>query len=104
MSNALRLDQAVTALAQLPEAQQRRVVPAMAKKPAAWKGRRQNKYRPGPKIRDMAELSAHLDAGRYVYWNHKPQHPSWLASMTYHTLRGAVRKGILRIAITQESA
>ena len=104
MSNALMLDQAVTALGKLPKTEQRSVIATMANKPAAWKGTRQNKYRQGPKIRDMAELSAHLDSGRYVYWNHKPQHPAWLASMTYHTLRGAVRKGILRIAITQDSA
>lgn len=55
-----------------------------------------NKFRQGAVIKTMAVLVKELDAGRWIYWNHKPQHPGWIISMTYRTLRQAVAVGMLR--------
>lgn len=44
-------------------------------------------------------MSRQLDAGRYTFFHNKPQHPGWVASMTYHTIRIFVRGGSVRYAI-----
>ncbi len=53
------------------------------------------KYKKGHRITGMTELDMCFDAGEYIYWNHKPQHPSWLMSMQYNSLKNAVKQGIL---------
>ncbi len=59
---------------------------------------KERKFRKGDPIRDMEHLSQCLRERRWIYWNHKPLHPGWIESMTFRTLRGAVRAGILRVA------
>lgn len=54
-----------------------------------------NKYSKGRVIRSMRILDREFFNFRYVYWRHKPQHPSWLMSMPYRTLLNAVKSGIL---------
>lgn len=60
------------------------------------------RYRKGKTIGSMLELvllmESQGDAAR-VYWRHKVQSPGWLLSMTYRTLRGAARSGILFHAV-----
>lgn len=56
---------------------------------------RVNKFRKGYKITDIHELVNQILAGHWVYWNHKPQHPSFLGSMNLYTLNNAVKGGIL---------
>lgn len=60
---------------------------------------RRNRFEQGAIIRDPIIVLSHAIAGRYIYWNHKPQHPSWICSMQINTIIGAARRGIIREAI-----
>lgn len=53
------------------------------------------KFKKGKVITSMNELDMLMDAKEFVYWNNKPCHPSWLGSMTFHTLKGAINSKIL---------
>ncbi len=72
------------------------------KKPPCWKGASRRMYEPGAKVASMQELASALEAGRWVFINHKPYHPGWLVSMTYHSLRLYVRAGRVRVAVLTE--
>lgn len=60
------------------------------------------KFRQGRIIRTMDELGLYLNAGRWIYWRHKPLHPTFINCMTFGTIRGAIKAKILRLAILNE--
>ena len=51
-----------------------------------------------------AALARALDAGQYVYFHNKPQHPGWVASMQYNAIRIYVTRGSCRYAIPNEES
>jgi hypothetical protein len=59
---------------------------------------RQKKFKRGRVVSSTTKLVRLVEAGNWIYWNHKPQHPKVIASMTLRTLQGAVLAGILRLA------
>jgi hypothetical protein len=64
---------------------------------------RTKKFSRGEKL-SVQEALEHIAAGRWVYWQNKPQHPSWLGSMQFLTLVGAAKMGLLREAVPNEEA
>lgn len=62
------------------------------------------KFRPGRRVRSMAELSRRLEAGCWHYltigseWQRRPKHHGFLVSMTWRTLAGFVQRGAVREA------
>lgn len=56
-------------------------------------------YRPGRKLGTMAALDRELDRGNYVWLSHKPQHPAWVQSMTWRSLKQYVQSGLARVAV-----
>lgn len=63
---------------------------------------RRPKYRKGKLVRTFEELVHEIDGMRWLYYRDRPKHPFVLASMTYTTLRGALRGGL--IYTTQEAS
>jgi len=63
---------------------------------------RPRKYRKGPLIGSMCELSNELSAQRWVYWGKRPVHPAWLGSMHWFTLRQIVMRNQFHYAIRNE--
>lgn len=63
---------------------------------------RKNKFEQGPVLRDPLVVFSFILAGRYLYWNDKPQHPSWLGSMQINTIAHSARRGIIREAIERK--
>ena len=61
-----------------------------------------NKYRKGGYLKTMASVSKWLDGGNWIFWNHKPQHPSWIGSMQYRVINQAAERGILRRALVND--
>lgn len=57
------------------------------------------KFCQGRQLRTFAEVARALDKGEWIYWWHKPQHPSWMISMQANSLKGAAERGILRLAV-----
>jgi hypothetical protein len=56
---------------------------------------KKNKFKKGHKINFMGDLLGHLTRGNYIYYNHKPQHPGFIQSMTLRTLLNAIHNGML---------
>lgn len=56
---------------------------------------RKNKFIKGNKLTNMTQLLIQVNKGRYVYFNHKPQHPGIIKSMTLNTLLNAIYSGML---------
>jgi hypothetical protein len=54
-----------------------------------------HKFRPGRKILSMAELEHAFRLDLWIYLHGKPKHPSVIKSMTYQTIEGYIRKGML---------
>ena len=52
---------------------------------------RARKYRQGAPFADMADLTAWLDGGGWVWWRARPKHPAVIANMQYRVLRNMVR-------------
>lgn len=75
------------------------VIPPIAGPAKSWRTKRKAKFRQGETIDSFGTLVSLLDSGRWIYWNHKPLHPGWIRGMTLETLRGAIRRGILRVAL-----
>jgi len=50
------------------------------------------KYRKGSPIINIQELCDLLEAGEYVFWCNKPQHPSWILSMQLRMLLHCIRR------------
>ena len=65
---------------------------------------RKTKYVKGEPICDLDQFVSILDAGQWVYWCDRPKHPGFLASMRLRVLQGAVRSGILHLAVERASA
>jgi len=59
---------------------------------------RKNKYRQGSVIRTIGELLCEIEAGRYVYLNHKPQNPGWVISMQLRAVLLFLNSGRIRKA------
>lgn len=57
------------------------------------------KYHKGKRIDNWVDFIMGIRLGCRFYWNHKCQHPAWLANMQLRTLLNAVRKGIIFEAI-----
>lgn len=57
------------------------------------------RFRRGELVEDIHALVAALQAGRWIYFNHKPQHPSVLMNMSLATLRGSLQAQRLRYAL-----
>ena len=57
------------------------------------------KYRPGNRIPGLTELDRAIERGEYVFWNHKPQHPAFIVSMKFKTVRDGLRAGVLFYAV-----
>lgn len=62
---------------------------------------KKNKYRPGMKIKSMAELAMLVEGGQYIYLNHKPMHPGWIMSMQFRCLMEYVWQGRAFMAVRQ---
>lgn len=60
---------------------------------------RKNKYVPGPQLASLLAVVAAVEAGNYIYLNHKPQHPRVVSSMTMDTVRGFAIHGRARLAL-----
>lgn len=56
------------------------------------------KYIVGDLITDTTEALREILAGRYIFCNHKPTHPSWALSWRVHTLHCFVQGGSIRKA------
>lgn len=55
------------------------------------------KYEPG-KVLTFPEVIERIEKSQYIYWHHKPQHPSWMMSNRLIVLKQAAENGILREA------
>ena len=64
--------------------------------------RRPTMFTRGPIIRSVPALVRLLEAGEWVYWNCKPQHPAWMISQQLQTLVVLVQGGHLRRAIRRK--
>ena len=59
------------------------------------------KFTKGRKIDSIADLVFVLQNGIWVYWEDRPKHPSILWNMQLRTLRDAVARGILYVALEE---
>ena len=57
------------------------------------------KFTKGRKVDTLGDLVSVLENGIWVYWNHKPMHPSFLWNMQLRTLRNAITLGIIHVAL-----
>ena len=57
------------------------------------------KFKPGRLIRTLGRLCAMLEAGAWIYWRHKPQHPGWIEGIPIRALRNAMKNQWLREAV-----
>jgi hypothetical protein len=65
---------------------------------------RQGKFSPGNEIRDIYELISLLKDGRWIYWQDRPKHPSFLLSMQLNALISRVGQRSFRLAIPNRQA
>lgn len=65
--------------------------------PAGWKNRK--RFRKGRRITSLASAARYIESGRWLYLRDKVQHPSWLRSMTLHTIGIYVKGGSCRLAV-----
>lgn len=65
---------------------------------------RPRKFRPGHQITDLGELIHAINVGCWIYWPNqdRPRHPSFMLSQRVMTLRGAVMRGHVWIAVPTE--
>lgn len=63
---------------------------------------RQTRFVPGPQIISAAAAVAVIEAGGWLYFNHKPLHPGWTSSMTIHSITCFARRGMIRLAIERK--
>lgn len=69
----------------------------------SW-GNRPRKFTPGAKLVTLQEIvDAHAQR-RWIYVNHKPQHPAVVYNMSLTTLCGMLHSGSLRLAVRNPSA
>lgn len=61
-----------------------------------------HKFKPGRKIRSVARFAAMIEAGRWIYFRHKPTHPGWARSWQFGAVQSFIRAGYLREAIPTE--
>lgn len=60
---------------------------------------KRRKFKKGPPVRDPLVAIGFILGGNYLYWNNKPQHPSWLASMQVQSIKHAAQRGFLFLAL-----
>jgi len=58
-----------------------------------------NRFAKGRRIVSIADLVSVLQTGLWVYWGSRPKHPSILWHMQLRTLRDAITRGILYVAL-----
>lgn len=60
---------------------------------------RPRKFKPGRKVKTLADAARLIERGEWLYFNHKPQHPGWVKSMPMLTVWTFAICGMLRRAI-----
>lgn len=60
------------------------------------------KTRPGGKVQRVGEIVSCIEDGRWLYYRHKPYHPSVIANWSLHTIMGAIRGGYLRHCVDNQ--
>jgi len=60
---------------------------------------KKRKFRPGERLWSMWGLECAIRDGNWIYLRDKPKHPSILENMTFATLQGFIRRGMLRVAV-----
>lgn len=63
---------------------------------------RPRKFKPGRKVKTLADAARLIERGEWLYFNHKAQHPAVAVSMTMHTVKGFANNGRLRLAMRTE--
>ena len=53
------------------------------------------KYAKGDVVKTLDEVRAHSRQGRYMWWNDKPYHTSFIASWSFHMVAQLVEAGQL---------